>query len=78
MQLAFQDFEPHCTAEAKMFRAASYESIAHVLERVNAWIVESGARVVNIETVALPNIHEKGETGTDSGLHSEIAGILFR
>ncbi len=39
-----------------MFTPDVYEQVSETLAGANAWIAASGARIVNIETVVLPNL----------------------
>lgn len=41
------------------------ESTRDALNRANEWAKTSGVEVINIETVVLPNIHRRGEEGTE-------------
>lgn len=68
MAVAYKDFVP-LPLEVKFFGGATYETLDAALERANAWMAEAGARVINIETVVLPNLHP--DTGTAaSGLRT--------
>ena len=62
--LYFRDFVPKMLAAPKLFKAGEYESIEAAMVAANEWIRESGIRVVNVETVVLPNIWSRFEEGT--------------
>lgn len=64
MAIAHQDFVP--VTNRSGFFSTDYEPLDSVVARANAWMTEVGARVVNIETVLLPNIglaESAGENG---------------
>jgi hypothetical protein len=54
MPIAFQDFAPAVTE--KGFFNDTYEPLSATVARANAWIIAGGHRVVNVETVLLPNL----------------------
>ena len=62
--IAFIDFVPEVKQEARLFRAATMESLQSSLERANKWIVENNIQVLNVETVLMPNIHNRHEEGS--------------
>ena len=69
--LTFKDFAPKITDRGGVFRGAKYESLNEVLAEANSWIEQEGVKVVNVETVVLPNIWEPSEEGTqDAELHT--------
>ena len=55
MPLDYRDFFP--TVLKNGFFATTHEELPATVERASKWIQESGIRVVNVETVVLPNIH---------------------
>lgn len=61
--IAFQDFVPEQLKAAGMFSLASYETFAAALQAANTWLADERVRVINIETVALPNFHNSNEEG---------------
>ena len=71
--IKFQDFVPEQVEKARMFKKASYESLDTAMERMNEWRRKNYSyRILNIETVVLPNIHLKAEEGsTDVALPTE-------
>jgi hypothetical protein len=72
--LQFQDFVPLRTAAPAFLKDAEYESFEEAVAAANRWIQENGIRVVNVETVVLPNIwsrYEEGSTDTSLGTSGE-------
>ena len=61
MALAFKDFFPQVTRSG--FLSSEYESFSEVVSRANAWMAASGVRVLNVETVLLPNVNTAEEAG---------------
>ena len=67
----FKDFTPRQTAEAGIFKAAEFDSFDQAAIAAARWAEAKGIRVINIETVVLPNIHSSFEEGTsDAALHT--------
>ena len=59
MAIAFHDFFPQVTRSG--FLSSEYESFAQVVNRANDWMAISGVRVVNVETLVLPNVNSNEE-----------------
>ena len=53
MAIAHKDFSPKII-EPGIF-GSKYEPFASLVERANSWIADSGARVLNVETVLVTN-----------------------
>jgi hypothetical protein len=62
--LRYQDFIPLRTAPPGFLKPAEYEPFAAALADANEWIKENEIRVLNVETVVLPNIWSPYEEGT--------------
>ena len=60
----FEDFFPAITQHAGFLRAQEYEPLRAALGRANEWIAQQGVEVVNVETVVLPEMHDRLEEGT--------------
>ena len=60
MAIGFQDFLPRVVKQGFLFN--EYETLAQTLERANAWLAQTQAQVINVETVVLPNISKEEET----------------
>ena len=46
------------------FKEGEYESLDDALTAANEWIRTSGVRLINVETVVLPNIWSRYEEGS--------------
>ena len=69
MNLQFKDFVPRIIDHAGLFKHATYESFEDAVAAANEWLNESGVRLIQLETVVLPNIWNKWEEGsTDASL----------
>ena len=69
--IAYQDFVPRQLTRSGFLQAPSYETLRAALLAANRWIDEHQVRVLNVETVALPNIHAAWEEGSeDTALHA--------
>src|SRR2546430_16799671 len=62
--LRYQDFVPKMTKPAAFLSPAEHESFDAALTAANRWIKENEIRVVNVETVVLPNIWSRYEEGS--------------
>lgn len=62
--IGFADFVPRVLEGAGFFTSATFESFEAALDAANAWVAQHDVRVVNVETVVLPNMWESGEEGT--------------
>lgn len=69
MSLLAKDFVPEKT-KGGLFKSGKIQSFQDVLDAVNDWIsAHPTIKVINVETVVLPNIHERDEEGsTDTEL----------
>jgi hypothetical protein len=63
--IGFKDFTPECTRESTFFSDAEYEKFGTAVAAANEWIKTSGVRVLNVETVVLPNMWSECEEGTE-------------
>jgi hypothetical protein len=67
--IGFRDFVPPRISEPGFLRDAEHESFDAAVEAANQWIHAEHIKVINIETVVLPNIFARWEEGsTDSSL----------
>jgi hypothetical protein len=62
--LRYHDFVPQMTRPAAFLSPAEYESFDNALIAANKWIKENDLKVVNVETVVLPNIWSRYEEGS--------------
>jgi hypothetical protein len=62
--IGFKDFVPRMIAAPGLFRSGEYESFEAALAAANQWIEENSIRIVNLETVVLPNIWSRWEEGS--------------
>ena len=58
----FIDFAPHVKEKALTYR--TMETAQKTVIRANEWIVRSGVRVINIETLMLPVDHARDESSS--------------
>jgi hypothetical protein len=62
--LRYQDFVPMQTKQWAFLSPPEYESFNAALAAANKWIKENEIKVLNVETVALPNIWGRFEEGS--------------
>ena len=62
--IAFQDFIPQQLQPPGFLTAAKYEPLESAVKTANQWIHQYGVKVLNVETVVLPNMNNPGEEGT--------------
>ena len=73
--IAFKDFVPTASTTGGFFSQAQYERLEQTVRRANDWIKASQKKIVNVETVVLPNIHLPYEDGsTDPELRTSEGG----
>lgn len=63
--IAYQDFVPKVADRGGLLRAAKFDTLRAAVLEANRWIKERQIQVINIETVALPNIHASWEEGSE-------------
>ncbi len=62
--IAFKDFVPQELESPRIFSAGKYALVDQAVEAANDWIRQNGVKVLNVETVVLPNMTNSGEEGT--------------
>jgi len=62
--LEFKDFVPELLETGKFFSHAEYETFGSAVRRAGDWMSQPMINVVNVETVVLPNIHDRYENGS--------------
>lgn len=66
--IQFEDFLPE--VKDRGFFSTEYETLHETLQRVNQWITDGERKLINIETVLLPNV----EDGTSTTTHIRTSG----
>jgi len=69
--ITFKDFLPAWDEKAE-----KYETIESVLERVNLYVQDHGVRVINIETVVLPNVDSTGHAAYETAGADEWTQVI--
>jgi hypothetical protein len=77
--LSFRDFVPQQVRAPHLGLSADavqgeYEPLQNALDRANQWIAESGVRVLNVETVLLPNLWSAYEHGSQDPVFGGPSG----
>ena len=62
--LKYRDFVPTMRAEPSLFKDGEFESFQEAIDAANRWIAEEKIRLINLETVVLPNIWSRFEEGS--------------
>jgi hypothetical protein len=62
--IAKADFVPRQATGPGFFREAEYESFAAALHAANEFVSSRSLKVLNVETVVLPNVWDAAEQGT--------------
>jgi hypothetical protein len=60
MLIGYKDFFPVLLKSG--FFSNEHETIAATVSRANEWIAQANVRVINVETVVLPNVKNAEET----------------
>lgn len=63
--LRYKDFVPRQITAPGIFKDGQHESFDHAVEAANQWLVETKVKLVNLETVVLPNIWSRWEEGSN-------------
>lgn len=63
--LRYKDFVPKQISAPGLFKDGEHESFEHAVEAANQWLAETKVKLINIETVVLPNIWSRWEEGSD-------------
>jgi hypothetical protein len=67
----YRDFWPEQIEAEGFFTQARWQPFEEAMKAANSWVDEQGVKVINIETVVLPNIWDSDEEGTeDASLRS--------
>jgi hypothetical protein len=72
--LHYRDFVPRRVKPPAFFSPGEHETFDAALAAANAWIAANAVRLVNVETVVLPNIwsrYEEGSQDTSLGTSGE-------
>ena len=62
--LRYKDFVPKQVKAPGLFKDGDHETFDEAVEAANQWLVESKVRLINLETVVLPNIWSRWEEGS--------------
>jgi hypothetical protein len=63
MKIEVIDFVPE-KAKGSLFKSGETQKFEAILNQVNEWIASNDVKIVNLETIVLPNIHEAEEEGS--------------
>lgn len=64
LMIAYEDFIPQQTSGPGFFSSAEYQSFDEALRAANAFVADRDVKVLNVETVVLPNVWDMSEEGT--------------
>ncbi len=62
--LHYKDFVPKQITAPGLFKDGDHESFDHAVEAANQWLTETKVKLINLETVVLPNIWSRWEEGS--------------
>ncbi|MFY0651014.1 MAG: hypothetical protein JXQ96_03225 [Cyclobacteriaceae bacterium] len=63
MKVEVKDFVPE-KAKGSFFKSGEIQKFEAIQSQLNDWLQTNDVKVVNIETLLLPNIHEADEEGS--------------
>lgn len=77
MPIGYRDFFPEILKRG-LFSTVQ-ETVPATVDRANAWIAESGVRVINVETVVLPNV-QNAEEASEVGIRTsgEVSSYWYQ
>ena len=61
----YHDFWPQQTQKGGLFTNARWAPFEEAMKEANRWVEQEGVKVINIETVVLPNIWDSDEEGPE-------------
>lgn len=73
--IAYQDFVPQQISPGNILCRAEYESFDAAVAAANAWIQQYSVKVLNIETVVLPNLWSSYTQGTVDANISSLGDV---
>jgi hypothetical protein len=62
--LKYRDFVPKEIEAPGFLKPGEHESFNHAVEAANTWLAENSVKLINLETVVLPNIWSRWEEGS--------------
>ena len=69
--IQFKDFVPKMKAPGDLMKSADYQDFDAAVAAANIWIEKNSIKVINMETVVLPNLWSRREQGTkDASIHT--------
>lgn len=74
--IGFADFVPAKLTEGGFLASPDFAPVQEAVDRANKWITENKVQVLNVETVALPNMLDAGETGPQDA-HLRVSGEMY-
>ena len=63
--LDYRDFFPDRMEKGTLLKRERWEPFEEAVRKANQWVEGTGVRVLNVETVVLPNLWDAGEEGTE-------------
>lgn len=61
----YRDFWPEMVEAEGIFTQARWQPLEEAMKTANVWVEEEGVKVINIETVVLPNVWDSDEEGAE-------------
>jgi hypothetical protein len=62
--ITYKDFVPKRSAQDITTKGVEYETFDAAVTAANEWMQQQSAKILNVETVVLPNIYRMRERGT--------------
>lgn len=62
--IAFRDFVPKVTDPGGFFKSTEFETFEAAVAAANEWLQQKPVKIINVETVVLPEIWNPSEEGT--------------
>ncbi len=63
--IRFKDFVPQKIKKGGLLSGAKYEQFIDMTEAADKWAKDNSFKIINIETVVLPNIWDEDEEGSE-------------
>jgi hypothetical protein len=75
----YRDFLPQETPRRGLFGGVDYSDFNSCVEAMNVWLEQNPVKIVQVETVILPNMHSAHEDGsTDTELQVSAQTVWYQ
>ena len=78
-RIEYRDFLPQETPRGGIFGGVDFLDFDSCVAAMNVWLEQNPVKVIHVETVNLPNIHNINEAGShDTELHASSHTVWYQ